>query len=169
MSSNQFPAESTSSESAINPQVISGPIPVKSMRGKYDGRVKANKLKAKTQQKRKPFHNKHVSRNYAAKLFERVSIVEECEHLLRSDDLRLRFEVIRYLWDRLEGKPFVATNPDEKPAKKLEDNRLQVAIQQLIVAPQEKRKSRAIQSDQDSLEQPSQLTYVPSMTTPSVS
>ena len=51
-------------------------------------------------------------------------------------DERLRFDAFKYLWDRAEGKPYIATNPAErKGGAMIQDNRLQVAIQQLIMPP----------------------------------
>jgi hypothetical protein len=61
--------------------------------------------------------------------------------LLDTKDDRLRFEVIRYVWDRLEGKPFVAVNPAEqtKSGSLSQDNRLQMAINTLVVQAPPKR------------------------------
>lgn len=83
---------------------------------------------------RKPNWTKNIAKNTAADLFRQLSIREQCVQLLASPDLRLRFEVIRYLWDRLEGKPFTAINPAEVKQNQTvnNDNRLQIAIQQLI-------------------------------------
>jgi hypothetical protein len=51
-------------------------------------------------------------------------------------DERLRFEILKYLCDRVEGKPFTAINPDERKGRAMiQGNRLQLAIQQLIMTP----------------------------------
>jgi hypothetical protein len=56
--------------------------------------------------------------------------------LLQSDDERIRLETAKYLWDRGEGKPYISTNPAAAKARvKVEDNRLQLAIQQFIMPP----------------------------------
>ena len=109
------------------------PIPAKRMVRKYDRRGAANRLKAETQRKRKPFHEEHLSRNTAAKLFRGLNLYEKFAQLLSTEDERLRFEVMRYLWDRLEGKPFMAKNPAENKVPAWQDNRLQVAIQNLNI------------------------------------
>ena len=49
-------------------------------------------------------------------------------------DERLRFEALKYLYDRAEGKPYVAANPAERKGRTMiQDNRLQLAVQQLIM------------------------------------
>jgi hypothetical protein len=49
-----------------------------------------------------------------------------------TDDQRLKFEALRYLLDRRAGKPYVATNPNQPKQVRVTDQRLQIAIQQLI-------------------------------------
>src|SRR5215813_6563620 len=63
----------------------------------------------------------------ARTIFNVGDVKAKCLALLESKDERLRFEVIRYLWDRVEGKPFTANNPLENTHKTV-DSRLQVAI-----------------------------------------
>src|SRR5438552_993369 len=49
-------------------------------------------------------------------------------------DERLRFEALKYLYDRAEGKPYVAASPaGRKGRSMIQDNRLQIAIQSLIM------------------------------------
>jgi hypothetical protein len=51
-------------------------------------------------------------------------------------DERIRLDALKYLWDRAEGKPFIATNPAERKRRPMiQDNRLQVAIKELILSP----------------------------------
>jgi hypothetical protein len=51
-------------------------------------------------------------------------------------DERLKFDALKYLYDRHAGKPYIATNPAERKGRSMiQDNRLQVAIQQLIMPP----------------------------------
>jgi hypothetical protein len=140
------------SSAQIGPDVQTPPILSKPLVRKYDRRGEANRLKAKTQAKRKPLHEKHLSRNYAAKLFHEIPVREHILELLASKDARLRFEVLRYLWDRLEGKPFVAINPNDNKAPNtlLQDNRIQVAIQQLVPAKQARKSKKAKQIEANS-------------------
>jgi hypothetical protein len=92
----------------------------------------------------KPKWAKHLSRNTAALVLKQVDLRERVIELIATSDERLRFEVLRYLWDRLEGKPFVAENPNAgKPASALhQDNRLQLAIQNLVVSPPAKKQRK---------------------------
>src|SRR6266851_5156229 len=51
-------------------------------------------------------------------------------------DDRVRLDALKYLYDRAEGKPFTATNPAERKGRTMvQDNRLQVAIKELILSP----------------------------------
>lgn len=111
------------------------PEVVKPLKGKYDGRCKPVHGGARINSGRKPNWAKHLSRNSAAKLFKQCEVMETLANMLSSTkDERLRFEIIRYVWDRFEGKPFAAINPDEraKPSTVINDNRLQMAVQQLL-------------------------------------
>jgi hypothetical protein len=54
-------------------------------------------------------------------------------------DERLRFDILKYLYDRHAGKPYIATNPAERKGRTMVlDNRLQVAIKELILSPSNK-------------------------------
>jgi hypothetical protein len=136
----------------IAPDVQSAPILSKSMKGKYDGRGPANRLKAKKLTGRKPAFAKHLSRNTAAVVLSQVDLKARLLELLTHPDARLRFEVIRYVWDRLEGKPFVAENPQTTGRSNmlLQDNRIQVAIQQLVPAKQARKSKKAKQIEANS-------------------
>jgi len=51
-------------------------------------------------------------------------------------DDRVRLDALKYLYDRHAGKPFTATNPAERKGRTMvQDNRLQLAIHQLIMPP----------------------------------
>jgi hypothetical protein len=125
----------------------------KPMKGKYDRRgsyKRTPEIKAKLRKNGpKPKWAKHLTRNAAAVVLKQVGIEDQALTFLSSNqwvpngkdkpyvevpDIRLRWEVFKYLWDRLEGRPFVAINPDAdaKPSTIINDNRLQMAIQNLI-------------------------------------
>ena len=80
----------------------------------------------------------------AAVVLKENSAKELWANLLNSSDERIRLETLRYLTDRLEGKPFTAINPAETKQSPLQDNRLQVAIQNLILPAIEKNKAKRI-------------------------
>ena len=126
-------------------------IPRKPLQGKYDKR-KHNKFAHPNQQAgrklgHKPDWAKNLTRKSAAHVLKRIGLQEFCLQLLASKNERLRFDVLCYLWDRLEGKPFTAVNPEERPQAQtiINDNRLQVAMQTLLpgAKPKAKRKSKA--------------------------
>jgi hypothetical protein len=141
---------------ASNPQIapdIQTPAnPPKSMAGKYDGRRRKIKVVTRERSGPKPLFERNLARNTAAKLFRRENLMEKVAELLSSPDARLRFEVIRYVWDRLEGKPFVAENPQTTGRSNmlLQDNRIQVAIQQLVPAKQARNSKKAKQIEANS-------------------
>jgi len=57
----------------------------------------------------------------------------EIQHIAETtEDQRLRFEALKYLYDRAEGKPYVMTNPGESKPLRVTDNRIQLAIGTLI-------------------------------------
>jgi len=63
---------------------------------------------------------------------------EIAESLKGKDDLpskRLLYDIVKDQRDRIEGKPFIATNPDgrKKGRATVQDQRLQIAIQSLIM------------------------------------
>ena len=122
---------------SANPQVL-GQDSInasKPLKGKYDRRGKYERTEVHRKSASKPLWKKHLARNTAARLFSEISVKDQMLVLLQSKDERLRFEVLKYVWDRLEGRPFVAINPAEnkQSATLHQDNRLQVAINQLVV------------------------------------
>jgi hypothetical protein len=123
-------------------------FPVKSMKGKYDGRKNNGATKARRRANsklgRKPIWAKNLTRNMAAVVLKENSAKELWAKLLNSSDERIRLETLRYLTDRLEGKPFTAINPAAEGQPMLQDNRLQVAIQNLVLPAIEKNKAKRI-------------------------
>ena len=125
----------------------------KPMKGKYDGRRNNGATKARRRANsnlgRKPAWLKHLSRNSAYHVLRKHNDQELWSQILTATtfvsggrnkpavevpDMRLRFEALRYLTDRRDGRPFIAENPQKAdPASSLrEDQRLQDAITQLV-------------------------------------
>jgi len=123
------------------------------MKGKYDGR----RFNGSTKERRrvnpnlgpKPAWQKHLSRNSATYILRKHGDKEMWVKLLDATtwvsggrgkpaievpDNRLRYEALRYLTDRRDGRPFIAENPakaaDSNPAAN--DHRLQAALKTLI-------------------------------------
>lgn len=134
------------STQVVNPEIPANQLPLK---GKYDKRK--NNGGKRVNSGGKPLWAKHLSRNSAAKLLSQAGLQEKVLELLDSPDARLRFEVIRYLWDRFEGRPFVAENPNTvKQANPIMlDQRLQVAVQQLNIMQPKAKKRRILHSPPD--------------------
>jgi hypothetical protein len=133
----------SSQQVAPNPQI---PQDISDrLRRKLEKHLAAKEAKAKPRRKstgRKPAYAKHLTKNSAAYALTQCDAKTRWLELLQSPDARLRFEVLRYLTDRLEGKAFTAINPDERPQAPVnQDNRLQVAIQNLIVPAAKPRKA----------------------------
>ncbi len=146
-----------STHAQINPDTPQIPSDISPrLKRKLDKELQAKERRASKRAKltgRKPNFTKNISKNTAADLFRTLSVKEQCLQLLQSNDLRLRFEVIRYLWDRLEGKPFTAVNPAEakQVATVNNDNRLQNAIINLIPggAPKPKKKAKLLVAESE--------------------
>ena len=107
---------------------------------KYDGRRKNGAhRRAPCDRGAKPRWLKHLGRNDALKVSEKYDAIATYEQLYRDayekKNLLLCFDMRKYADDRLLGKPFIALNPAEnaKSANLTQDNRLQVAIQQLTI------------------------------------
>src|SRR5215472_8027401 len=100
-------------------------FPAKSMKGKYDGRKYNGATKARRRANsklgRKPIWAKNLPRNMAAVVLKENSAKELWANLLNSSDERIRLETLRYLTDRLEGKPFPAINPAAAGKPMLQD------------------------------------------------
>jgi hypothetical protein len=123
-------------------------IPVKPLKGKYDRRrtkaVQSGRGGTRINAGRKPNHAQHLARNTAAYLFRDCDFKARFTELLATENERLRFDVLCYVWDRLEGKPFVAENPNARGVTNVlnQDNRLQIAIQQLVPPKQERKRKK---------------------------
>lgn len=104
--------------------------------GRYDGRGKANKTRVIKPSGRKPAFAKHLTRNTAAVVLKDKNCKELWSELLDHKDPKFRFEVLRYLTDRLEGRAFTAVNPQEQAKQQSlqQDNRLQLAIGTLNIS-----------------------------------
>ena len=121
----------------------------KSVRRKYDKRCKSPKSIAaiegaacsEKQLGRKPNWMKHLSRNAALKILQQFDSIASPAEIYawcwENKKIDIMVGMREYVWNRLEGRPFVASNPaeEQKRTSLLQDNRLQVAIQELIIAP----------------------------------
>ena len=117
------------SATQVTPEILPKP-----MAGKYDGRRRNRVPRPKNSGGRKPKWAKHLSRNAAAELFVECNVRASLAQILSNPQHPEWSQWARYIWDRFEGKPFVAVNPDERkpPANVFNDNRIQMAIQQLL-------------------------------------
>lgn len=125
---------------STNPATLNTQIPPDvspRLKRKLEKHLAAKEAKAKPRKKptgRKPAYAKYLTKNSAAYALSQCDAKTRWLELLQSPDARLRFEVLRYLTDRLEGKAFTAINPEERPAAPiLQDKRLQVAINNLVL------------------------------------
>ena len=125
--------------------------PAKPLQGKYDGRCLSPRQIARRNRSSglgpKPNWLKNLTRNSAFSILKELGDKQAWTELyaqaVESKDARLRFEILRYLTDRRDGKPYVAENPADSSSKgQMNDNRLQIAAQSLtvIAAPKPKRK-----------------------------
>lgn len=135
---------SISAENAA--QIVGGlgenaaPIHAKPLKGKYDGRGKYDRSKTKwatgIKPGPKPQYLQRLSRNASSKVLEMYAAIASLEAIYREAwekrDLRLCVEMQENAANRAYGKPYTATPPDNgKPG--WQDNRLQVAIQNLNI------------------------------------
>ena len=118
-------------------QVVT-PEVVKPLKGKYDGRRLNGNYDRKIKRGPKPLHIKYLSRNKAAHVLEKLDAIatwpQIYERAWQENDLATVIQTRRTVEDRIFGKPYVAVNPDEraKPSTVINDNRLQMAVQQLL-------------------------------------
>ena len=119
------------------------------MRRKYDKRCKSPKsiaaiegaARSEKQLGRKPNWMKHLSRNAAYEILQQFDSIAPPAEIYawcwENKKIDIMVGMREYVWNRLEGRPFVASNPaeEQKRTSLLQDNRLQVAIQELIIAP----------------------------------
>ena len=126
--------------------ITANPLP---LRGKYDARFKQRTRGGKRfNAGQKPRWAKHLTKNCAANVLKQADSKELWLQLLKSEDDRIRLQTLCYLTDRLEGKPFVAENPNASKASSAADPKLLVAIQNLIVAakPTKPKRTKVIQA-----------------------
>src|SRR5690348_15981613 len=117
----------------------------KPMKGKYDRRKNNGATRARRRVNpnlgRKPQWMKHISRNAAYHIlqdFESIATFKDIyAYCWEHKKVELMISMREYAWNRLEGRPFVAENPaaTRKPDGLLQDNRLPVAIQNLMLQP----------------------------------
>ena len=107
---------------------------------KYDGRKNNGRYKSAVKRGPKPLYLQHMSRNAAGnhlKAFDGIASWEQVyTRAWEKGDYALCASIRFRCEDRLYGKPFTAENPDTKGKRSpiLNDNRLQIAIQQLLPA-----------------------------------
>jgi hypothetical protein len=116
----------------------------KPMKGKYDGRCKSAKSVAaiegaahsEKQLGRKPNWMKHLSRNKAWVGLREVDCIASLKEIYaycwKKKLIPQMLQMREYLWNRAEGRPFVAENPETKSKPRIQDERLQKAISALI-------------------------------------
>ena len=117
---------------------------------------KASRVKLKTGPK--PKHVQTLSRNKSSKVIEQYNAIAGLADIYAqawaNKQLVLCVQMQEQARDRAFGRPFVAINPEERPQNQInQDNRLQVAIQNLILPANQKRKaSKALKSQTLTLE-----------------
>jgi hypothetical protein len=133
--------------STDNPNPID--VPSKPLKGKYDKRCKSPKsiaardgaARSTKQLGRKPNWMKHLSRNKAWEILKELddiaSLKEIYAYCWQKGKVELMLGAREYLWNRAEGRPFVAENPEKvtKADALYQDSRLQEAIKQLVPKP----------------------------------
>ena len=114
----------------------------KPLKGKYDGRGKYDrthlKLRPESKPGPKPLYIKHLSRNSAAKVLVAFDLVASLSDIYKAafeqNKLELCVQMRENALNRAYGRPFQASDPNSSNRPNvLEDKRLQVAIQQLVV------------------------------------
>ena len=110
----------------------------KPMKGKYDGRRNNGKKRTAMKRGPKPKWMKHLSRNAASKLLQEfdniVPFPEIYKYCWEHGKVELMVGMREYVWNRLEGRPFIAENP-VKVLPKQPDPRIQEAIDRLLPKP----------------------------------
>lgn len=107
---------------------------------RYDQRKYNGRQPGQSKPGPKPLYLQHLSRNSAAKVLKAFDVVASWEQVYKAawdkGDYALCASIRFRCEDRLYGKPFTAENPDTKGKRSpiLNDNRLQIAIQQLLPA-----------------------------------
>jgi hypothetical protein len=121
----------------------------KPVQRKYDKRCKSPKsiaaiqgaVRSEKQLGRKPNWMKHLSRNAALKILQQFDSIASPAEIYawcwENKKIDIMVGMREYVWNRLEGRPFLASSPadEQKHMSLLQDSRLQVAIEQLVIAP----------------------------------
>jgi hypothetical protein len=138
--------------------------PEQPLKGKYDGRrIGPNRFRIPHRKGinsyRKPEWIKNLGAKHAADLITEFDAVIPpatiYQQALDKKDLRLCWEMREAVLERLLGKPFVAVNPDTEPSGGHilnQDNRLQVAVSNLIVQASDSKGPKTRKRDQLVLE-----------------
>ena len=107
---------------------------------RYDRRKYNGRQPGQSKPGPKPLFLQHLSRNSAAKVLKAFDVVASWQEIFKcaweKGDYALCASIRFRCEDRLYGKPFTAENPEAKGKRSpiLNDNRLQIAIQQLLPA-----------------------------------
>jgi hypothetical protein len=130
---------------SANADSNSADLQPKLMKGKYDKRCKSAKsiaaiegaARSEKQLGRKPNWMKHLSRNKAWDGLREVdsiaSLKEIYAYCWEKKLVPQMLQMREYLWNRAEGRPFVAENPETKAKLPgIQDERLEKAIAELI-------------------------------------
>jgi hypothetical protein len=110
----------------------------KPMQGKYDGRKNNGRYKSAVKRGPKPKWMQHLSRNLANDILREFDSIASPAEIYawcwEHKKVELMVGMRDYVWNRLEGRPFVAENP--ATAKKhdtlKDDSKLQEAISKLV-------------------------------------
>lgn len=136
MSTTQSPTGSIACNAEIvsNGEVKEKALPLK---GKYDGRGRWERSGAESKPGPKPLWRKTLQRNKCAKVIQEIDAIASpakmFERAYSANNLELAWRIREDVHNRWSGKPFVAVNPEEsRKPNVLNDNRLQIAVQQLL-------------------------------------
>ena len=126
-----------SSAPQVTPQTPSKPL-----KGKYDGRGKYDRRSSAfasgIKPGPKPLYRQHIAKNSYAKLLSELDSIASWSQIYAEAwakrQLALCIQMREYADSRLLGKPYTAENPNaaKTPSVLNQDNRLQIAIQQLL-------------------------------------
>lgn len=140
--------------------------PPKLLQDKYDKRKPRKrgpyKPRAQNSSGPKPEWMQRINRNSAFSVLKAINELETWPELfqwaIQREDARLCFDILCYLTDRRDGKPFTAINPaaSERPTT-VNDNRLQIAIGSLP-SKQLSKSIELVDNDQTALTQSKSLS-----------
>jgi len=110
----------------------------KPMKGKYDGRRFNGRKRTGNKPGPKPKWMNNISRNAAYKILKEFDTIVSPSEIYawcwENKKVELMVGMREYVWNRFEGRPFIAENPakaaDSNPAAS--DQRLQTALKTLI-------------------------------------